>query len=101
MGVEEDIKEIKEKIKHPVLHIGRIPKKTYMEFVKLAEEEFCSDYGMAMKFLYDFYVGLIPTGIEHLEIELERQNSEIEKIKEVVFKKEEKKPSTRLDGTKR
>ena len=101
MEIEKEIKEIKEKIKHPTLHVGRLPKKTYVEFIKLAEEEFCSDYGMTVKFLYDFYVGLIPTGTEQLDMELGRQNSEIEKIKEVVFKEKEKKPSTRLDGTKR
>lgn len=97
MDIEKEIKEIKEKIKHPVLHIGRVPKKTYVEFIKLADEEFCSDFGMLLKFLYDFYVGLIPTGTEHLEIEIQRLNDEVETLKGLI-PKEEKKPVTRLDG---
>lgn len=35
------------------LHIGRIPEKTRKLFITIAEEEFCSDYGMLLKFLLD------------------------------------------------
>ncbi len=35
------------------LHIARIPDKTKEAFISLAEEEFCGDYGMALKWLID------------------------------------------------
>jgi hypothetical protein len=35
------------------LHVARIPIKTREAFVALAEEEFCGDYGMALKWLID------------------------------------------------
>lgn len=35
------------------LHIARIPPKTKEAFQKFADEEFCGDYGMALKWLLD------------------------------------------------
>ena len=35
------------------LHIARIPTATKEAFKKLAEDEFCGDYGMALKWLID------------------------------------------------
>ena len=35
------------------LHIGRIPDKTKEAFLILADEEFCGDYGMTLKWLMD------------------------------------------------
>ena len=35
------------------LHIARVPEKTKEDFITLADEEFCSDYGMLLKFLMD------------------------------------------------
>jgi len=35
------------------LRIARIPKQAKEAFVKFAEEEFCGDYGMALKWLMD------------------------------------------------
>ena len=37
------------------MNISRIPKDTKEKIIKLAEDEFCNDYGMTLKFLYDFY----------------------------------------------
>jgi len=36
-----------------VLRISRLPQKTLQKFIELAEAEFCSDYGMTLKFLLD------------------------------------------------
>jgi len=35
------------------LHIARVPDKTKEAFIALAEEEFCGDYGMTLKWLID------------------------------------------------
>jgi hypothetical protein len=37
------------------ISISRLPKLTKDKFIKLAEDEFCDDYGMTLKFLYDNY----------------------------------------------
>ena len=39
------------------LHIARIPDKTKEAFMALAEEEFCGDYGMTLKWLMDDILG--------------------------------------------
>lgn len=35
------------------IKISRVPLKTYEIFTKFAQEEFCNDYGMALKWLVD------------------------------------------------
>ncbi len=35
------------------LHIARIPDKTKKAFIALADEDFCGDYGMTLKWLID------------------------------------------------
>ena len=35
------------------LHIARVPDKTKEVFIALAEEDFCGDYGMTLKWLID------------------------------------------------
>lgn len=39
------------------LHIARVPDKTKIDFVTLADTEFCSDYGMTLKWLMDDLMG--------------------------------------------
>jgi hypothetical protein len=52
LGEEEKILErIKENSQG--IRINRVPPKTKVAFIKLAEEEFCGDYGMTLKFLVD------------------------------------------------
>lgn len=35
------------------LYMGRVPEKTKKAFIELAEDEFCGDYGMTLKWLID------------------------------------------------
>ena len=77
--------------------INRIPPKTQKAFIEFAKEEFCDDRGMALKFLWDFYAGLIPSGIEHLEAEIMALKQEVASLKEQP-KQEEKKVRKSLDG---
>lgn len=53
-----EIEKITKKVfnnSHANMSISRLPKITKEKFVKLAEEEFCNDYGMTLKFLFDNY----------------------------------------------
>ena len=54
-GFPEDARIILNKLQanKDSLHITRIPKKTREEFVTWANEEFCGDFGFALKALWD------------------------------------------------
>lgn len=80
------------------LIIQRVPEKTIEWFKGFANEEFCSDYGMTLKFLCDFFTGLVPTGTEHIEVEIEQLNQRLTKLEEGLVKKEEK-VRKRIDGS--
>jgi hypothetical protein len=53
----DEIEKITKKVfkKKASLAISRLPPETRESFVKLAEQDFCDDYGMTLKFLYDHY----------------------------------------------
>jgi|SRR5210317_944561 len=83
--MEDKIQLLKEKImQKPDLVINRVPKNTKQRFLDLAsDDEFSNDYGFALKYLMDFYLGIIPSGIEHLEAEIDNIKSQINEIKTV------------------
>lgn len=56
------------------LHIARVPPKTQEAFQKLAEEEFCGDYGMALKWLLD---GILTQDTELIIAKLEEHEARI------------------------
>ena len=60
--------------------ISRIPKKEKEWFINFSKDEFCDDRGMALKHIIDFYCGLIPVGIEHLEIAIQDLNDRLSKM---------------------
>ena len=99
----QEARSIRERIfpENPSLNIKRVPANSLKQFLKLSDEEFCSDYGMTLKALLDFYFGLIPTGIEHIELELDNIKNELNmlKLKVEEDKIEKKKKNMRLDGT--
>jgi len=81
MGHDEKIDNIRKRITgEPALSISRIPEKTRLAFIQFADDDFCSDRGMCLKFLVDNYQGLITTGIEHIEIELSIYKERIESL---------------------
>ncbi len=53
MVSKDEIKDIVLKEKERSLFISRVPKKTKDEFVNFANEEFCEDYGMCLKSIWD------------------------------------------------
>ena len=50
---EEQLDKLKKKIHEEGLGISRVPHQTKVDFIALADAEFCSDYGMALKWLVD------------------------------------------------
>ncbi len=54
MGItKEKIDEVLLKERERKLFINRIPKNIKEEFIKFAEEEFCGDYGLCLKYVWD------------------------------------------------
>jgi len=65
-----EIEELKKKVKEQSLGISRVPKETKKEFVAYANSEFCGDYGMTLKYIWDnFKIGKI--FIENLSYKLD------------------------------
>jgi len=54
----EKVEKVKQFLKDhkPDLSISRVPAKTLEIFKQLAKEEFCSDYGMTLKYLVDYAI---------------------------------------------
>lgn len=82
------------------LHFKRVPKPTLEWFQKKADEEFEGDYGMLLKFLVDFYQGLIPEN-ETLQALVEEINVLKDRVKvlEENKKQDEVKVVRASDGT--
>ena len=70
--VRETIVKIDERITRPIpdMVINRIPKDTKEEFLAFAEKEYCNDYGMALKAVWQFYKGIALSGNERIEVSL-------------------------------
>ena len=79
------------------LFINRLPPKTREKFVKIANDEFCGDYGMTLKFLVD---GLLD---ENINILVESINEIESRVEILENKKTEVKKVTRkmCDGTEK
>lgn len=78
------------------LIISRVPQKTIKEFKDLANEEFCKDYGMTLKWLMD---GIIKADTQELLIrieELEKRVGELTLKSEIQLTTTEKKKSIKL-----
>lgn len=95
---EESVEKIKEKIKNkPDLVINRLPENTKKWFKEefATEADFCGDYGMALKYLCDYYKGIMAMGNEEMlaEIEILRQG-----VAELKGSRVEEPKRTRLNG---
>lgn len=51
------------------LKINRVPENTKREFIELAEQEFCGDYGMTLKFIWEEFKKT-NTIYEHFDMKL-------------------------------
>lgn len=100
--MEEEIDEIRNRIRQkPDLVINRVPENTLRQFKELVDKSnFCEDYGFGLKFLMDFYIGLIPSGVEHLELEIQSLHDELAIMKQKSDTKEEK-PVRKMLGEKK
>ena len=83
--------EAKDKLEAVSFTISRVPRRTFIIFKKLAQEEFCSDYGMTLKFLLDKALDDTDEKIAHLQRQIDELRAKIDnpKPKVVTFGKRE------------
>jgi len=95
---KEEIEKLKRRIKEQSLVIGRVPKKVKEDFISLANQGFCSDYGMTLGFIFDQameYQAMKNTFFENMNYKL---NHIIELLTQE--KKPEKETITLVSGRK-
>ena len=84
--MEEDRKEKFERIldnyNQVSLHISRVPPKTKEEFKQFANEEFCDDFGMAFKHIWDNFKGVNNFEVQTTILQLEELNQTITNLSE-------------------
>lgn len=75
MVTKEDILKQKE---HK-LNISRLPKDVKDEFMKLANEQFCGDYGMTLKYVWDTFK-MWKLFYENLDYKLDAANDKLDDL---------------------
>lgn len=96
-GVEK-IRKLSKRLQsnQEALRISRVPKKTKETFIKLAEEEFCGDYGMTLKFLAE---GIIDQRASMMIEKINELEDRIIRLEEIPNEKNEgKRKIKKLDG---
>lgn len=96
---KEQLEVIKEKVSQGGLYISRVPKKTRIEFIELAREDFEGDYGFCLKFLLDFHSGLLSDPNRMLMEQMGLMAQEIESLKSVPQEQQKKKVIRSVGGT--
>jgi hypothetical protein len=66
------------------LSISRVPEKSLHRFKELADSDFASDYGQCLKWLLDFYDGIIPNGFNEVMEIISDHEKEIHDLKQKV-----------------
>ena len=68
-------------------YFNRVPFKTKKEFNEWVEEELCSDRGMGLKWLWDFYKGVLGKGSERAEAKADDALEQLNELKVAEHKK--------------
>ena len=84
--------------KYGDLTISRIPSKTKEEFLIWCKEELSNDFGMGIKFLWDYYTGILGKGFERTEAKVDALAEELAELKGTLSESKEKKTIRTLDG---
>lgn len=92
--MDEDVEELKTKLtvterklldilesNRRGLKIARVPQATKEEFIKLATEEFCGDYGMLLKWLMD---GLVKADMKTVMQKLDEVDTRLNELESAV-----------------
>ncbi len=75
---KNDIQKLQDRLRANAesLHISRIPFQTKKRFRDIADNDFCGDYGMLLKYLTDLYDGIMNVNTQELlskQAELEQR----------------------------
>lgn len=72
-------KEIENRVVAVSLTMSRVPLNLFKEFKELADSEFCGDYGMTLKFIWEERKRLLQ--FYDLVLKFEKLKEEVEKLK--------------------
>ena len=67
--------------KYGDLTISRVPPKTKEEFINWCKAELCGDFGMGLKWLWDYYIGILGKGFERTEAKVDALAEELVELK--------------------
>ncbi len=105
---EKEIKKILDRSRCPTcgrthsdLTIKRVPKKTLSQFREWCDSEFEGDWGMGLKWLWDFFTGVLGKGHERAEALGIEALERIAEIESKLSQPEQEKTITTVDGQKR
>jgi len=92
LGVSSPVKELVRKLQENKnsLNISRVPPKTLEIFISIADEDFCSDYGMLLKTLVDKYIEF---GSSDLILQLQNHEDRISNLEK---NKKEDEPESKV-----
>lgn len=100
--MEKKAEEIRNRIvKSPDLIISRVPITVLNEFKDYANAEFSDDYGMCLKYIWDYFKGMVITYNDTIETRLIGLEGQIAELKSQLNKTQEedkKKPIKTLNG---
>ena len=98
---QKKVKDIQERVKTHGIVINRVPKNIREEFVEFAEKEFCEDYGMTLKYVWDHFK-LWKMFFENMDFKLDEIREKLDQIVPVPIQEQEEKPEklTMLSGRK-
>lgn len=76
-GAKQILKKIREN--YGGIHISRVPEKTKKQFIELANDEFCGDYGMTLKFIM---TGLVNADTQMILDNIDNLNERVSNLEE-------------------
>lgn len=96
----EEFKQLNKEIRSKGIVMSRVPTETRDAFVALAEKEFCGDYGLTLKAIYEGYA-MWRLFFENTNFKLDYISEKVDSITDLVGnlqKKEEKPEGTKMLG---
>ncbi len=101
---QQKFEEWKEKFRRTSFLISRIPEQTKTELMQWFKKDFCDDYGMGLKWLWDHYKGTLPNQNEEVNTKIDILADEVAKLKEQLAKLTQEPKAEKVieaaDGTK-
>ena len=84
--------------KHGDITLSRVPEKVKTEFTEWCKEELSNDFGMGLKWLWDYYTGILGKGHERAEAIATEALERIEKLERELSEGQQEGTIKTVDG---